>query len=291
MIAIALLLVVVWTGQGHTVYKRNGFFADPLILWFDNALKAPNLSRVHTNLGISYHQRGFYEKAYEHYLIAENLGTYNNVHNQAINLFNLGGYYLYIGARPELAHEYLEKSLRVLPEYWQSWHYLILSKIIIGRVGEAEKIASMMTEKYPDNDYFKYVLGLCYLKQKKLEKCKEISLISIKQTSQPDIFFNLLGAVYFYEHDYIRALKYWNMVLLNDPKHREVLFGLTDIYHRMGRKDQLKRTVEIMLCLKENKTWNEYIAEAEQNNTSNPYIINISKLLPIISDSIRDMAH
>ena len=290
-IAIVILLAVVWIGQGHTVYKRNGLFTNPLAFWIDNTLKAPGLSRVHTNLGTSYQQQGFYEKAYKHYLIAEKLGTYNNIHNQAMNLYNLGGYYLYVGAHPELAHEYFEKSLRIFPSYWQSWHYLILSKIIIGRVGEAEKLASKMKERFPQNDYFKYVLGLCYLKQNKLEECKEISRISIKQTSQPEVFFNLLGAVYFYEHDYTRALKYWNMVLLNEPKNRDVLLGLTEIYHRMSMKDQRNKTVETMLCLKENKTWNEYIAEAAQNNASNPYIVKISKLMPIIADSLKDVEH
>ena len=54
-------------------------------------------------------------------------------------------------------------------------------------------------------------------------------------------------------------------------------------------KDQRNKTVETMLCLKENKTWNEYIAEAAQNNASNPYIVNMPKLLPIISHSLRDM--
>jgi len=57
----------------------------------------------------------------------------------------------------------------------------------------------------------------------------------------------------------------------------------------MSMKDQRNKTVETMLCLKENKTWNEYIAEAAQNNASNPYIVNMPKLLPIISHSLRDM--
>jgi len=289
-IAIALLLAVVWIGQGHTVHKRNDFFTNPLVFWLDNALNAPGLSRVHMNLGTSYMQLGFYEKAHEHYLIAENLGTYNNIYNKAMNFYNLGKYYLYIGARPELAHEYFEKSLRIFPGYWQSWHDLILSKIIIGRIADAEAIALKLSDKFPDNYHFKYILGLCYLKQKKFKECKEISNFSIKKATKPDVFFNLLGAAHFYEHDYTRALKYWNMVLSNEPKNREVLLALTETYDRMGRKNQRIRTVETMLLLKENKTWNEYIAEAAQNNASNPYIVNTSKILPIVEDSIRHMA-
>jgi outer membrane protein assembly factor BamD (BamD/ComL family) len=79
------------------------------------------------------------------------------------------------------------------------------------------------------------------------------------------------------------------MVLSNEPKNRDVLLALTETYHRMSMKDQRNKTVETMLCLKENKTWNEYIAEAAQNNASNPYIVNMPKLLPIISHSLRDM--
>lgn len=289
-IAIVILLAVVWIGQGHTVYKRNGLFADPLVFWFDNASKAPGLSRVHTNLGNAYKQIGSFEKAYEHYLISESLGNYNNVQNKAVSLFNLGGYYLFFGARPELAHTYFEKSLHIFPGHWQSWHYLILSKIVIGRIAEAEAIALKLSNKFPDNDYFKYDLGLCYLKQNKLDECKVVSSISIKQTSQPKVFLKLLGAVYYYQHDYTKASRYWNLVLLIEPKNLEVLLALVETYHLLRKYDDRNRTVEILLCSKENKTLNRFITDATKDNPLNAYVIRPSILLPIIKESLMDIS-
>jgi len=223
-------------------------------------------------------------------LIAEKLGTYNNIHNEAINLFNLGSYYLHFGGRPEIAHSYFEKSLQIFPGHWQSWHYLILSKIVIGRISEAEVLALKLTDEFPNNDYFKYALGLCYLKQNKLEQCKQILHLSLRQTSRPGVFFKILGALHYYERDFAKASKYWNMVLLNEPKNFEVLLALMETYHRMSKDDDRNRTAEILLCLKGNKTWNEYITEAANDNSLNAYVIRPSILLPVIKESLRDIS-
>jgi len=288
-VAIALLLVVVWTGQGHTVYKRNALFADPLVLWFDNVLKAPGLSRVHTNLGDAFNKRGAYEKSFEYFLIAERLGTYNSIFNEAINLFNLGGYYLHIGARPEIAHHYFERSLSIYPGHWQSWHYLALSKMVLGRLAETEALALKLRNKWPNNEYFHYILGLSYLKQNKLGKCKETAHLAIKRTSMPEAFYRLLGAAYYYEHDFKEALKYWIQALRPETKNPEVLLALVDTYHRTGNYKARNRIVETLLCLKEKKTWVEYITEVAKDNPLNAYIIAPQLLLPIIGKSMRDM--
>jgi len=288
-VSIALLLAVIWIGQGHTVYKRNTLFADPLVLWFNNASKAPGLSRVHTNLGDAFNRRGAYEKAYESYLKAEKLGTYNHISDEGINLFNIGSYYLNKGGRPEIAHLYFERSLSKYLRHWQALYYLALSKVALGRLDEAESLALKLIEMWPRNDYVKYVLGLSYLKQNKLDRCKEIVHLAIKKTSQPEVFFKLLGAAYYYERDFEAASKYWNRALQTEMKNREVLMALVETYHRMGKNDARNRLVETLLCLKENKTWAEYIKEAAKDNPLNAYIIRPQTLLPVIGESFRDM--
>jgi tetratricopeptide (TPR) repeat protein len=288
--AIALLLAVVWIGQGHTVYMRNALFADPLVLWFDNAQKTPGLSRVHTNMGDAFNKRGAYEKAYESSLKAEELGKYNNIFNEGANLFNLGGYYLHIAGRPDKAHFYFEKALSKYPELWRAWYYLALSKVALGRFTEAEALAIKLCNRFPNNDYFQYVLGLSYLKQNKLVPCKETAYRAFRQSSRPEAFFKLLGAACYYENNFEAASRYWNQVLQTDMKNREVLLALVDTYNRMGKNDARNGLVEIMLCLKENRTWVEYITEASRDNPLNLYIINPSVLLPIIGESLRDMA-
>ncbi len=87
-LAIILLLAIVLIGHGYTVYKRNALFADPYSFWLDNVSKAPGLSVVHTNLGTVLKNQGDYQRAYEHFLIAEKLGTYNNIDNEAICVFS-----------------------------------------------------------------------------------------------------------------------------------------------------------------------------------------------------------
>jgi tetratricopeptide (TPR) repeat protein len=289
-VGIALLMAVLWIGQGHTVYKRNALFADPVVLWFDNVLKAPGLSRVHASLGDAYYKKGSYEIAFKSFLKAEELGTFHRVFSEGINLNNLGGYYLHIGGQPDRAHFYFERAVRKYPEHWRTWYYLALSKMALGRFAETEALALKLREMWPNNDYFHYILGLSYLKQNAFERCKETALRAIKRTSQPQAFFRLLGAAYYYEHDFKVASKYWNQVLQIETKNPEVLLALVETYHRMGNYGDRNRLVEILLCLKENKTWVEYITTAAKDNSINAYIIRRPALLSIIGASLRDMA-
>lgn len=289
-VGIVLLLAVVWIGQGHIVYKRNALFAEPVALWLDNVLKTPGLSRVHASLGDAYYKRGAYERAFESFLKAEELGTFHSIFSEGINLSNIGGYYLHVGGHPEKAHIYFEKAVRKYPEHWRTWHNLALIKVALGRYAEAEALALKLLEKMPNNDYFHYILGLSYLKQNKLERCKETAYFSIKRTPQPQAFFRLLGAAYYYEHDFKAASKYWNQTLQTETKNAEVLLAQVETYHRMGDYDARNRLVEVLLCLKENNSWVEYITKAAKDNSINTYIIHPSVLLPIIGASLRNMA-
>ena len=284
--AIVLLLAIVLIGHGHTVYKRNALFADPYLFWLDNVSKAPGLSVVHNNFGTVLKKQGDYQRAYEHFLISEKLGTYNNIDNEAMNLFNLGGYYLYIGGRPDLAHAYFERSLKIYPGYWRFWHELAVSKISMKQFSEAEKLALKLNEKFPNNDYFKYVLSLCYLKQNKLDKSKEISLSAIRQKPNQQQFLMLLGAAYYYKRDFENAANYWNKALLKEPENRELLFALVDTYHKLHMKNERDKAIKTLENLKKNKSWDEIIMESAKKNPINFYEINISKLLPIIKESL-----
>ena len=75
-----------------------------------------------------------------------------------------------------------------------------------------------------------------------------------------------------------------------ETKNQEVLLALVDTYHRMGNYGARNRLVETLLCLKGNKTWVEYITEAAKDNPLNAYIIRPPVLLPLIGESLRDMA-
>jgi tetratricopeptide (TPR) repeat protein len=288
--AIVLLIAAVWTGQGHTVYNRNVLFSDPIVLWFDNALKAPGLSRVHASLGDAYYKQGAYELAYRSYLKAEELGTFHSGFSEGINLYNLGGYYLHIAGQPGKAHFYFEKAVIKYPTHWRTWQHLALSKMVLGRFAEAEVISLKLTEKMPNNDYFRYMLGLNYLKQKKIKHCKDTVELAIKRSSQPYAFWRLLGAAYYYEHDFKTASKYWYKSLRVETENREVLLALVDTYHRIGKHDDRNRLVETLLCLKGNKTWVEYLTEEAKDNSISAYVIKPSMFLPIIGESLRDMA-
>lgn len=287
---IVLLLAAIWTGQGHTVYKRNGLFSDPLALWYDNAMKAPGSSSVYTNLGNALNNRGANNAAYGLFLQAESLGTFLNVINEGVNLYHLGNYYLRISGQPEKAHSYFEKAANKVPADWRPWQSLALSKIALGRFAEGEAIALQLRDQLPDNVDFHYILGLCYLKQNKFEPCKQTAWQALKQSSQHQVFLKLLGAAYYYKGDFKMALKYWHQALQTEIKNPVMLLALMDTYDRLGQYNSRNRIVEMMLCLKEDRTWDGFIKEAARDNSLNVYIIRPQALLPVIGRSLRGIA-
>lgn len=289
-VGVALLMAAVWTGHGHTVYKRNVLFSDPLALWYDNVMKAPNLSRVYTNMGNALNARGAYGAAYWLFLQADALGRYHNKFGEGVNLYHLGNYHLTYGRQPEKAHAYFEKSADRYPGHWRPWQALALSKIALGRPAEAEKIALQLRNQLPDNADFRYILGLSYLRQGRFGDCREEARQALQRTMQPEAFYGLLGAASYHEGDFSGAAKCWEQALQTGTKNQVMLLALMDAYNRLGRHDARNRIVEKLLCMKQDRPWAEFIGEAAQDNQLSVYTVRPQVLLSVIGNSLKGMA-
>ncbi|MCF8109856.1 MAG: hypothetical protein K9J85_00050 [Desulfobacteraceae bacterium] len=284
--AIAMVVVIVWVGQGHTVYMRNQRFSDPLLLWSDNANKAPGVSRVHTNLGNVYFDRKLYARAHECYMQAKKVDYHHNIFNKGVLHQNLSKYYFHIESNTEKALYHAELAMEFSPGNWRVWYYLILGELGHGDLMLAKELASAACEKWPENEHLRYLKGLILLKQKKYHECVEIISNALNMGLGPERFYKILGIACFYEGKFVKASRFLDMAYKKFSEDVELMLAMVEIYQNMEDYAARDRIVQNLLCEKEELSWEEYIRRATENNLLNTYEIRPSKLLPIIRESM-----
>lgn len=247
IVAVITFLIV---AQGHTVFIRNGLFAHPVLLWTDNVLKTPTLSRTYNNLGAEYWKLGYFEKAYEQYLKARSLDRQTNYTNRGVNLYNFGMYNLNITKQYDKALGFYQKAIKIYPGFWPSYHDAAVCYIRKGDLAEAGRRLVEALSLWPDNAQMRHTLGFVLLKSGKYDD-------AIKQARQalsfnPELFnsFSILGEAYRKKGNFNMAIFNWNKYLERNPNDLEGNLALIELYYKTNNYDQLCRTIGRLTLLK-----------------------------------------
>ncbi|MFW6428442.1 MAG: tetratricopeptide repeat protein, partial [Desulfosalsimonas sp.] len=284
--AIALVIVIVWIGQGHTVYMRNQRFSDPVSLWSDNAEKAPGLSRVHTNLGNAYFDNNAYDMAYESYMRAKKADYYHNIFNKGTLYYNLSRYYFHVEGDFEktLYHTQIARSL--YPGKWHVWYYSILGELSNGRLLQARDLANAACEQWPEKEPLQYVKGLILLKQKEYNECIKAARDALTRDIESGRFYKLMGVAYLYIGKLESAARFLDIAKEKLSGDKDLMLARVDTYHRMGDREAMEKAVQELLCEKRESTWEEYLRGEAEESALNAYEIQVSKFIPIIRNGM-----
>ncbi len=163
--SVCLGMIFVMAGHSHTTYARNQLFFDDLILWKDNAAKAPNLSTVHINFGRSLWNRGFTEEGNKEFKKAFALNTYNNKKQKGSVFYNLGLYQSYVIKNHHLSLEYFNKAIKISSGSPEIWLETARAHQLVGNTNKALWHLKKALAYWPDNSalhsYFSIVLFKC----------------------------------------------------------------------------------------------------------------------------------
>ncbi|HMA66633.1 MAG TPA: hypothetical protein VKO20_02330 [Desulfosalsimonadaceae bacterium] len=285
--ALALLLVVVWAGQGHTVYMRNKRFADPLSLWADNAEKAPGLSRVHINLGNAYYDRNAYGKAYECYQRAKQADYYHNIANRGALHQNLARYFFHVKKDPEKTLYHAEIARGLYPGNWRGWYFAGLAQLNLGKPHAAFRIVMPACRKWPENLPLHYLRSLALLRDKKWQECIKNTRRALQKDFAPARFYKILGVVYLYQDQLDASARTLEMAGIKFSDVPELMLAMAEVYHRKKDLESRNRVVRRMFCQKGSRSWKQYIDEALKKNALNAYQASSSRLIPLIREAMR----
>jgi tetratricopeptide (TPR) repeat protein len=153
-VGLALIAVLL----GNWTYERNKVWTDPVLLWSDNALKAPDKARVHGNLGKAYLDAERYQEATRSFETAVRLdptliGAYTNL--AVIQIDHFQNY--------ERATEYLNTALALNPNVPDAYLNLGVIALNTRRLPQAVELFERVLELDPSNPVAHYNLAACHI--------------------------------------------------------------------------------------------------------------------------------
>jgi tetratricopeptide (TPR) repeat protein len=258
---IQFIMVGVFTfllaAQGHTVVTRNALFAHPLLLWTDNAEKAPKLSRPYINLGGAYWDRGFYKEAHELYSRAVSLDRQTNLSNRGVGLNNVGMYHLYVTGEYDKAMELFESAIKTYPGLWPAYQNIAECFIRKGDFANAGRRTVAALAKWPDNADLRYTLSFVLLKVGEYDQAIKQARRALSLNPDLSETLSVLGEAYRRKGDYRLATIYWEQYIEKNPNVLEANIALVELYAQQNRKNDLSRTTGKLAVLKGTRSWHE----------------------------------
>jgi tetratricopeptide (TPR) repeat protein len=278
------------TAQGHTVSMRNVVYKYPEILWKDNIKKSQYLSRPRGALGYIYARQGDYPKAIKETEMALQLSRYPNL-SQLVNYHvNLGAWYFQFGNYNEMSLFHYNEALRIHPKAASQFVYEGMAVIMLnrGNLKLAHEYGQRAIVHAPNSKLSYYQFALILLKEGNLEGAIKAAN---KAVSLDPGFINplgILGEAYRLQGNYARSEYYWNEFLNKEPNNINALLASLELYHLLGKKEELLLTMGKVLSLSHKGD----IVDMIKNNKNKylPYTPDPQRLLPILQKTFLQLA-
>jgi protein O-mannosyl-transferase len=265
--AIQFTAVAVFTfllfAQGHVVYERNALFVHPLMLWTDNAIKSPELSKPFNNLGFAYWELGRRDEARGFFEAAIALDNEAHRQNRGVFLHNYGSYFMHVKKDYDRALELFRSAEEIYPAYIPIHHETAMCHLWKGDIGKAEQILEKKLSQWPDDARLRRAYSRVLLEEGRYDR----AIVEAKRvlSVEPDNVGALavLGEVFRRTGKDRLAALYWKRYVEQRPNIVEGYLPLIEIYAKLDRQAELSRTVGRLMVLKGERTWNDLFDDYE----------------------------
>ncbi len=236
--------------QAHTTYEQNEIWQNEILLWSDNANKAPGLSRVHTNLGHAYVDAGInsaaverFQKALETRSVMREKDLATLFHNAALASYHEGD--------DKAALRYFQKALEVNPSrektlallcqlYLKNGMLEKAYKELQGRVRDESEIRSAKLLK---------TYAIVMYHRGRIEKAMDFAGKALKKNPDHLDALPILAQSFKRLGNAGRAKWYWRRYLEKRPNSVKAHFALIEMYFQTNDTTGLAHTVEDLLRL------------------------------------------
>lgn len=285
----ALGIVVLIATQGHTVHLRNEALRSGIALWSDNVEKYPLLSRPHNNLGIAYLQQGRRLEAAIEFMEALRLNNFENLPMEARVEANLGTHYLHEG-QMEDAYRHYRRSLRISPANAQPYGGIAEIELRRGNLDAADRNIQKALQRDPDIAEYRELAGLILLKRGDADNAaKEANRVLQRD---PERFFPryLLAEAQWRKGRLDRAAFYLKELLKIHPLYVPAYLFLAEVSQARGDRAALEDAVANLLYLKHDKTWEDFLCQAEADRAMSVHAFDLQRTLSVIRSHLADLA-
>lgn len=285
LIAVGVFMFLMFA-QGHTVFERNALFAHPILLWTDNVLKTPTLSRPYQNLGNAYWNLGRYEEAYELFTKAESINRFIRLNNRGVNLYNLGQYHLIVSRNYTTAIKYFKDSMIEAPDFWPAYYNAIICFLQTGKLGDAGRILSAALTRWPGNTALHSIHSLILLKSENYDRAILVAKHALSLDPNLQNVLSVLGEAHRKKGNDRLAILYWERYLEKNNTDFKALFALIELYDQQNRMNDLSRTIGRAMSLKKSTGWTETFDRLIVDKNVSSYTPSPKKILSIIRNHV-----
>lgn len=279
------------TTQGHTVYTRNDFYQYPVMFWKDNITKYPYLSRPHTELSYFYTEQGNYAKAMMEHKIALQLSRYPKIAQLAMCHANIGAFYVLLENNDKMAVVNFNEALRLHPGSTSPLVYRNMAFIMLqrGNLKLAHEYGQRGVVYAPNIETSYSNLALILLKVGNLEEAIKAANKAVSLSPGLSNPLRILGEAYRLKGNYDRSEFYWREVLRKEPNNINAILASFELYHLLGKKEELLQTAGRLLFLSRNGDILDMIKTNRGKTFA--YSPDPKKLIPILKNEFHQLAN
>ncbi|MFA5164607.1 MAG: tetratricopeptide repeat protein [Candidatus Omnitrophota bacterium] len=217
--------------------RQNLIWRDPVAFYKYTLAYSPESTRLHTNLGIEYFNRGLFEKAENEYM--ESLRIEPDGKNTVYHLLNLAAMYYYQGREDEAFDAY-KKAIAADPLVPVTYANLGDIYYRKGKYKDSVSMFKRALEIAPGNAAYWNSLGNAYLAEKMDREAgeayrKAIAIYPYLLDSRVN-----LGGIYARKGDLVAALEEYKVALQIAPDVPEIYTRVSELCSRMGAHEQAK---------------------------------------------------
>ncbi|MCF8026616.1 MAG: tetratricopeptide repeat protein [Desulfobacteraceae bacterium] len=278
--------------QAHTIYERNKIWQHEILLWSDNASKAPDLSRVHTNLGKAYSDAGFSDEAVKHFRKALSVNRVMREKGLAVLMHNAGLASHYEGD-DEAALRYLKKALNINPGREETLALLcqcylemgMLEKAYVEIVGRIKNLSEVRSVKLLKT----YALVMYH--SGRTNKAIELAGMALKSTPGNSDALAIMAQSFESLGKFGKSHWYWQKYIEKHPDSLKPYFALIELCVRENNKEKLVEIVENLVCISRGKDLCKVESRYDKKKLLTVYRPDISLIRKAISRVLVEKSH
>ena len=284
-VLIIILTLSVFVSQGYTVFMRNMVISHYLLLLLDNAQKAPNLSRIHNNLGNIFFERGSLPAAKEEFDCATKLNRYDKLSSRKVTEYNLGRYFQGTGDEQRALRHY-GNALSISPGYTPARHGMAMIALEQGDHDAALIHIRTALEYEPCNGGLHENMALTFLRMNRLDEALRETRRALEINLHSDVAQGIMAVIAMKRGEREQAIRYWKIVLMRNQKNIEAILALIELYDLTGDETRLTNMINRFMLVKGQWTIEEFITEHMQNPTLKIYNIDTEVIGAVIKKNL-----
>ena len=275
-------VILVLVGQGHSTYMRNFIWRTDESLWLDAVDKAPNLPRVHNNLGRYYVDSNQLDKAFAELNLSLSLPRGPNSINNYLSHYNLALGYLKEDNQKNLALHHLLKTIEIAPFFSDAYNNIAVLKIEEGEFDEAFNLLITALTHNKNSAEAHHNLGFVLLKKGRYDEAYYEFMKALNIKDNYFAAFVNLGIIFKYKGDFPEALDYFQKAIESNTESIIPYLHLLEIYTLENRTNLIDKTARKIIAKFPTKKLTALLIDLQDKSSHAREIPDLDLIKPVL---------